>query len=123
MKLSRLFVVVGAIAILLAVSAVCFRPCRFFCQHMRIRTAGGSVDVRSSVPNGRRAAIFDNPATSGCWVHLNGADVDDGNVAMLDCYDGLHLLDLSNTKVTVAGLKSLPSMRMYQALVATRPAR
>ena len=60
-----------------------------------------------------RPATFDNPAAGSYSVFLGHGNVNDANIAMLDCYHTFFILDLSNTNVTQAGLDSLPNLRAY----------
>ncbi len=88
-----------------------------FYRHARIRAAGGSVrvlrrDVGILFPNGGEV-LFRDPRVGGFSVYLGRANVNDANIAMLDCYPGFYTLDLSYTKVTSAGLDSLPNLRAY----------
>ena len=118
MRINRSAVVIG-------IALLPFVICRawWFCRHSAVRLAGGSVRVRWAAESGSRPAIFDNPGAGGFYVFLNAANVNDANIAMLDCYYGFIVLDLSNTNVTSAGLDSLPNLRSRHVEIARGPPR
>ena len=113
MRLNRPLLLISVVLLPIVAYEACFRSWCLY-RHWRVRAAGGAVRVHWGLEAGSRPAIFDNPATAGCYVFLNGANVDDRNLAVVDCYDCLNLLDLSNTKISSSGLASLPNMRVFK---------
>jgi hypothetical protein len=98
-------VLIAVVVLPLVVYEAAFRSWCIY-RHSLLWAAGGAFYVRRGVEGDRRLAVLDDPATPG-WIFLGGADVDGGNIAILDCYRGLRVLDLSGTKVTPSALESL----------------
>ena len=116
MRVNRSLLLICLILVPFLGYEACFRSWCLY-RHWRVRAAGGSVRVRWGVESGSRPAIFDEPATAGCWIWLDGTAVNDANISMLGCYDDLLVLDLSQTKVTLRGIASLPNMHVHRLVL------
>lgn len=106
MRCNRSFLVISVVVLPILVYQVgllgwCYS------RHARIRAAGGSL-----VKPGEGEVLFGDPRVGSVSVFLGTGSIDDANIRMLDCYHAFFILDLSNTKVTSAGLESLPNLRV-----------
>ena len=112
MRISRSAILITVAILPIFAYGTCFRSWCLY-RHSKIRAAGGLVQICSGNEGETRPATFDDPAAGSYSVFLGHGNVNDANIAMLDCYHTFFILDLSNTNVTQAGLDSLPNLRAY----------